>query len=97
MDINQEEYNLPKSEILDHEGEFWDEVAETKMIRGEAIPARLQEIKQVHNHENTKERLNLNAGGRSIVQKPAQLQWIYTNRGCDVNHEDRSRLVAMEM
>ena len=47
---------------MDHEGNFWDEISGNRSSSEEVVPARLDEIKQLHSHGYTTNFLWQSAG-----------------------------------
>ena len=62
----------------------------------EAIAARLDEIKQLHSHD-VYEKVPIEECWRSTGRAPVKVRWLDINKGDNVNHEYRSRLVAKEI
>ena len=81
---------------MDTDGEFWDEVSGKRLNKGEAIMARLEEIKQIHNHQ-VYEKVPVEECWQSTGKGPLKVRWIDINKGDEVNREYRSRLVAKEI
>lgn len=86
---------ISESEVyyMDHEGKFWEEVSGDQLSSEELIVARLDEIKQLHSHE-VYDKLPLSMGWQSTGRAPVKAEWIDINKGDNVNHEYRSRLMA---
>ena len=102
-DLTTNEYqprriHFSESEIyyLDHEGNFWDEVSGNQLNSDEVIKARLDEIKQLHQHD-VYDKVPLSECWQSTGRAPVKVKWIDINKGDNVNHEYRSRLVAKEI
>ena len=81
---------------MDHEGRFWDEVSGNQLNSEGVIAARLDEIKQLYSH-NVYDKVPLAECWQSTGRAPVKVKWIDINKGDNVNHEYRSRLVATEI
>jgi len=90
--------HFSESEIyyMDHEGSFWDEVSGNRLNSEEVVAARLDEIKQLHSH-HVYDKVPLTECWESTGRNPVKVKWIDINKGDNVNHEYRSRLVAKEI
>ena len=90
--------HFSESEIyyMDHQGNFWDEVSGNPLNSEEVIAARLDEIKQLHSHD-VYDKVPLTDCWQSSGRAPVKVKWIDINKGDNVNHEYRSRLVAKEI
>ena len=81
---------------MDHSGNFWDEMSGKQLNAEEARAARLDEIKQFHSHE-VYEKVPIEECWNSTGKAPVKVKWVDINKGDNVNHEYRSRLVAKEL
>ena len=81
---------------MDHEGRFWDEVGGNPWYSEEVIAARLDEIKQLHSRD-VYEKVPITECWRSTGCAPVKVKWIDIDKGDNVNHDYRSRLVAKEI
>ena len=80
---------------MDHRGIFWDEMSGKQLNSEEAIAARFDEIKQFHSHD-VYEKVPIEDCWKSTGKAPVKIKWVDINKGDNVNHDYRSRLVAKE-
>ena len=80
---------------MDHVGQFLDEIRGKILNQEEVIAGRLQEIKQLQSQE-VYEKVPVEECWTSTGKAPVKVKWIDINKGDDVNHDYRSRLVAKE-
>ena len=56
----------------------------------------MDEIKELHGHEVC-EKIPIERFWQCTGKGPVNVKWLDMNKGDDVNHEDRSRLIAKEI
>jgi len=81
---------------MDSAGNFWDEMSGKALNHDEVIAARLDEIKQIHSHD-VYEKVPIDLCWQVTGKAPVKVKWIDLNKGDDINHDYRSRLVAKEL
>ena len=81
---------------LDSYGDNWDETTHRKLPKAEVEKARLEELRQVYNH-NVYTKVPLQQCIDETGQMPITVRWLDVNKGDEENPEYRSRLVAQEI
>ena len=75
---------------MDSNGEYWDEITQKKLDQEGVRKARLDEMKQIHQHDvytKVPERMCIEETGR----KPVSVRWLDIIKGDEVNPEYRNR------
>ena len=81
---------------VDSFGDFHDEITGKMLPKSSVIAARLEEMRQVHEHK-VYEKVPIEECWSKTGKNPIKTRWLDINKGDEDNPEYRSRLVAKEI